>query len=541
MTIDGVREDAATSVLGRREIILLGILVLLANVPRLFVNYVDWDEAAVMAESWAMTQGQVLYRDIVQIHPLLNFLIVVPFFYVLSPERVPLAIRTMNMMLVLLGALFVARLVFRWLANRRLAFLGGLLFVFYCSAMDVPPPSLYGEFYAMLPLVLSLQTLYFADHPRPLTYYFTGCLWGMAFFFKQSAAFDMLGLFIAYICLVRFPRTHKAAATGWMALGLTTMVLAVSVYCLAHGTVLNAWHWMFVRPLLYANASGAGRSQGIYRLAFQLIFKFWLPLAAAILGLHVIRKPRSATEADGHRGGPFFLVIAVWSSVNVAGLCVIGRFYPHYLFQLVPAASLAPLFILSRTSARTQLAAVAALTCAIFALTADGFASEMSSLSRAHWIPARVHQSDTVARYIRAHTERGDRIFLYGVDNLDIFFLSRRLSNNGVYMFADMMAENMHDMTEQQRLRKRFLAHLPSIIVTGNKTDIVKMLGRLPRVYTFTPSTAEFFREVLTNHYHLETTLDGLHLYSRTASPTAVNDPGGTRGLATSRPAASRR
>src|SRR5579863_9706010 len=99
MTIEGVRESepAATGVLGLREIILLGILVLLANVPRLFVNYVDWDEAAVMAESWAMTHGQVLYRDIVQIHPLLNFLIVVPFFHVLSPERVPLAIRTMNM------------------------------------------------------------------------------------------------------------------------------------------------------------------------------------------------------------------------------------------------------------------------------------------------------------------------------------------------------------------------------------------------------------------------------------------------------------
>lgn len=65
---------------------LLVALVLLGRVPSLFYHFANPDEVALMAESWAMTQGQVLYKDIAQIHPPLNLAIIVPFFHIFRPE-----------------------------------------------------------------------------------------------------------------------------------------------------------------------------------------------------------------------------------------------------------------------------------------------------------------------------------------------------------------------------------------------------------------------------------------------------------------------
>ena len=89
----GVEFPKTKRPVGWAEVALLAILVLLGRVPSLFFHHSDWDEAALMAESWAMTRGQVLYKDIVQIHPPLNFAILVPFFHVFRPEWVPLGER----------------------------------------------------------------------------------------------------------------------------------------------------------------------------------------------------------------------------------------------------------------------------------------------------------------------------------------------------------------------------------------------------------------------------------------------------------------
>ena len=60
--------------------LLIVVLVFLTRFHTLFHNYLDWDEAAMMSEAYAMMQGQVLYRDIHQIHPLFQFFIFIPFF-----------------------------------------------------------------------------------------------------------------------------------------------------------------------------------------------------------------------------------------------------------------------------------------------------------------------------------------------------------------------------------------------------------------------------------------------------------------------------
>ena len=508
------RIASSGSALGWPEMALIGTLVLLTNVPHLFVHYVDWDEAAAMAESWAMTQGQVLYRDIVQIHPVLHFWVLVPFFSLLKPEWAPLAIRIMNTLLVLLGAVLVGRLVFTWLVNRRLAFLGGLLFIFYCSRMAAPSPSTYGEFYAIFPILLSLQVLHFSKCPEPQAHYLTGFLWGVAFFFKQTAIFDALGLFAGYIYLTRMPRARKTTATGWMALGFISVVAAISAYFLCHGAFLETWRSMFVRPLFYANSGAGRRWPDLLILAEALVGRFTPSLLAVVLGVRrLVLDQRDHVGLERTRDAAFFLALLIWSGSDLVGLGAVGRYYPHYLFQLVPQASVLPSFILSRMRVRHQSATLVAAVIAIFAMAIAEFVPEMLLLSREHWVPRPVQQSTAVADYIRKHTRRDDRIFLYDTDHLDIFFLSRRLSNNGVYQFVNMMTENMHDPAEQQRLRKAFLSRLPSVIVVSQSADLAGIVRRPQQHDHRALSTVEFFGKVLRERYNLATTLDGQQIY----------------------------
>src|SRR5215470_9855928 len=77
--------------------ILVGVLV---RIPDTFYHFRDWDEASMMAQAWSMTRGQVLYRDVPQIHGALNIALLVPFFTILPPDAAPHAIKVFNLLLV---------------------------------------------------------------------------------------------------------------------------------------------------------------------------------------------------------------------------------------------------------------------------------------------------------------------------------------------------------------------------------------------------------------------------------------------------------
>jgi hypothetical protein len=94
-------------------------MVLFVRSADVFYDFVDWDEASLMAQAWAMTRGEVLYRDVPQIHGVLNIAIFVPFFSIFNAIAAPHAIKTMNLALVLLGAFMIRGIARRWLGRLR--------------------------------------------------------------------------------------------------------------------------------------------------------------------------------------------------------------------------------------------------------------------------------------------------------------------------------------------------------------------------------------------------------------------------------------
>ena len=487
----------------------LAVLVLLGRVPDLFFYHQDWDEAAMMSQSWAMTQGQVLYKNVPQVHPVLQFALFVPFFYLVGPAHVPLAIKAMNLVLVFVGALLVSRIASRWLGSPALGFLGGCIFVFYCSALW--GRSSQGEFYTMFPILSSVWLLNFANWPRGPTYYWTGALWGVSFFLKQIAIFDAVGLYVGYMFLAQAPKQSKLAATGLMALGFLSVAAVSSIYFLYHGALPDAWHAMFVRSASFAG-SGGGRVQHLLALARAISGQVGACLLAipGIVYLILYQKDyRNHREAQRLTGAAFFVLLLIWLCADLLGLYVATGpkgtrtilIYQHYLLQVVPLVSLLPLFFLGQMNARMGNAFWVSLLLVITARLGLHFAGEMRDLAQEHWVPPPVRQSTAAANFISRHTRRSDPIFVYRADNLDVFFLSQRLSNNGIYMYIDMIEGSGQglDRAELERKRREFLSRLPAVIVVDP---------------TWT-ARLDFLEDALRRYYALETTVDGLQLYAR--------------------------
>src|SRR5262249_36404145 len=152
-----------------------------------------------------------------------------------------------------------------------------------------------------------------------------------------------------------------------------------------------------------------------------------LSLAAIAGGAYFILSHKDQPRGAMMKGAPVFFALLTWFCTDLVGLLAIGRFYTHYLLQLVPPASLLPPFILSQFRGRVVKGILTLSLVTLTVYLSTHFAADMRGLAQANWIPAQVRQSTAVADVIRRNSRDDDRIFFYNTYSLDIFFLSQRL------------------------------------------------------------------------------------------------------------------
>jgi hypothetical protein len=155
----GARDIHPSPTFTTGDTFILLLIILIGRIPDIFSNFTDWDEAAMMSQAWAMTKGQILYRDIFQIHAPLNFLVFVPFFLAFKTAVAPHAIKFMNMLLIIFGALMVRKIAYRWMGDRLLACLAACVFANYFPSNNEFSSS-FGEFYLIFPILLSIPLLF---------------------------------------------------------------------------------------------------------------------------------------------------------------------------------------------------------------------------------------------------------------------------------------------------------------------------------------------------------------------------------------------
>jgi hypothetical protein len=474
-------------------------MVLFVRSADVFYNFVDWDEASLMAQAWAMTRGEVLYRDVPQIHGVLNVAIFVPFFSIFSATAAPHAIKGMNLALVLLGAFMIRGIARRWLVNEPAAVLAAMIFVFALGRLWAM--SSYGEFYAIFPTVAAAALIFFPP-PRmrlSLRMLAVGALFSIALFIKQVAVFDAAALSLTWLAVSPEDRRQKLQALGWSALGALVVVAAIAAYFFAHGAEIAWIDSMFLRALHYTGMSEGSRAALLLEFVQAVAGALAPAVLAVAAGVMFLLTSDERPSAEGR----FFLALLVWLAGSTIAIIAIGRFYEHYLLQLIPATSLASVYIISRMPPAVSRAVVLGTGTLLFAYAALSGGSRLTTLRATGWIPSEVQKSRALADAVRTYTRDDDRIFIYQAANLDVFFLSGRLPAAGITMFTDMAEQHMGDAQLSMAKRRSLVERPPALILFGKNPS-----WRIPVNETF-------FRDLLQSSYEWVAEVQDVVLYRR--------------------------
>jgi hypothetical protein len=459
MTPASGESDAAPTNLARGAAppTLFLVLALLGRLPDFFFHYRNWDEAVLGAQAWAMTQGEALYRDIFQIHPPLNVVYFVPFFWFLEPDQVPHAVKIVNALVAALCAWTLFVIVRRWLRDVPVAFAAATVFVYLTSDLIPWHMSTHGEFLSILPLSLSLWLV--LRRGSTLDDYCIGALWAAAFWIKQVALLDCLLLLVALILVRREERPYRALAR--VAGGFAGLSVVVSTWLAATGAFGEAAFSIFLRSTMnYVGGATTRWSWAPWQALWLEMRPFCIAALCGVPLLFVRRREVGPARS-------LYLASIVWIVVVLLALSSAGRFYPQYLLQMLLPLAAAACAILVVLPAAIRRFAAASVVAALAVVMTNHTVTALRALALEGWQPRPVREARAVAAIVRSATRPGDRIFLYRVEHLDVYFLAERLSANGIYMYYDMASEHMHDLELTRTKLLELQTRPPSAIVAS--------------------------------------------------------------------------
>jgi hypothetical protein len=154
----------------------------------------------------------------------------------------------------------------------------------------------------------------------------------------------------------------------------------------------------------------------------------------------------------------------VWLIVDAAGLVLIGRFYDHYLVQLIVPAAVLGAYWLSRLGGTARSGGVA-MALVVFwvwpigeALARAGQPNSWVNWADVHWASA----------WAKGHTRPGEGLYLYQNPALCLYYLTERFPPTKVFMDHQLLPENK----DSPGLLKEALSALdhspPKVIIVGD-------------------------------------------------------------------------
>ncbi len=482
-------------------------LLYLTRYPGLFYNFIDWDEAAMMSEAYAMTCGQVLYKDVYHIHPLFQFFIFMPFFYLFPAWLAPHMIKLFNMILIFFMAVYISKILFVSLKNKITAFIGAIFFIYFMGTFQWTFSS-YGEFYILLPLLCGLYHLLSFKKP-----FLIGICWGTAILFKQVAFFDIFISCIYLFFITPYPYRKKFKFFYNILSGILLPFTLAFLYPLYHHSVWQTIDSIFLSQIMGYSAHNEVfsffkkvtllfiNSISYYQFFFSL-FKnnqVCITLGSIIAITSIIFISYSIVRKKFVMPNPGFFIFVFFLFIGIIlGLSLIGRFYAHYFIQLLPCFIF---FICYFINFIPNIIKIIVLGLSLFLIVPESCKSYSTELSSHQFFPEKVIRSQNIAHVISTTTDSNDSIFLYREEAIDIYYLSERISPIGIYMYVDMDSFHTNDLNSENEKKALLLKNLPEIIVYGDYLQ------------TYSLNTLSFMEKLLEKHYTPKISLKGCTLY----------------------------
>ncbi len=462
---------------------ILGAIVAVLHLPAFVVKILDPDEAYIATVAMVLRNGGQLYVDTVDRKPPGVFWIYAGLQWLTGSTALWIP-RCAGMVAHTLTAWLVWRIA-RHVTTERGAAIAGILSAISSGAL-IPRDAQAANFEVfMLPFICA--SILFALQHRPAR---SGISLGLAIMMKQTAGVTVLPL--VWILF---------KAKGWRGVLIlcATAVLPVAGAAWITGPE-QFWFWVFGKANSgYIDIGGAWREVLPPMLAVTA-FTLLINTGAVWLSRH-----SWATRRE-------HLDIWLWLLSGVAAVCAGSRFFGHYYWHLLPplcvlagigaAASPSP-----RTNRALSLSAIAAVI-----VTAVAFSIPL--------VQGPEH-ADVVGKYVGAHTDPDDRVFIWG-HLPGVYISANRLPASELVTSAfltghtaarpkDSVGEEHAIPGTWDRVMRQLSEHPPELIVDdlGSQSTSSKEFP----IATF-PKMQRFLKQ----NYHREATIDGSLIYRSNGS-----------------------
>jgi 4-amino-4-deoxy-L-arabinose transferase-like glycosyltransferase len=223
--------------------------------------------------------------------------------------------------------------------------------------------------------------------------------------FKQVAAVEVLLFPVALVLLE--PRAGRVNATLRFTAGLAAGLAAGALLLGLTGSIPGFWRWTV--ETLVGYASGNWTLANVWSRAQDSLVPFvlwgavaWVAAIAFAVRWRVLTSPEKLAVA--------------WLVLSFAGAMAAGHLAWHYFIQVMPPLALLAGLAIERAlqwEKRRWVAAVAVAGIAVPALYWFNFDMRADPLTYDWTGPAAQHEQ--VGEYVAAHTNPGDRVFVWGV------------------------------------------------------------------------------------------------------------------------------
>jgi len=300
-----------------RKLIFFIFLFIILRIPSFFEPHWYGDEGIYAAVALALEKGAVLYRDVFD-----NRL---PFIYYLfalgnSANRL-FFVRLANLVFGIFTLIFFYHLLKKIKIKK--IFWGVFLLTLLLGLPNLEPNVSHNEVFF---LPLTILSLFFLFSKNKKNWFLAGLFFGLAFVVKFQSALTLLAL-LFYLSF--FEKSFKKIFSLLGGFFLTIFLLFT--FFIWQGNLGEAINYTFLNNFFYTKIFAS------YRLPFS--FRLFFLFFQLFLLIFLFKK-----NFLSRHGFLFFLILIFdfWAAIFP------GRFYPHYLIQVIPSFSLVSSYLFSQ-------------------------------------------------------------------------------------------------------------------------------------------------------------------------------------------------
>jgi len=407
-------------------LVIVLILVIFLRIPSLFYPYSYGDEGIYLTLGQAVRQGLTLYRHIHDNKP--------PLLYLLAAISGSLFWFRTILMVWSLGTIVIFWRLGRCLFEdkTRPVFLSTILFALLTTLPLFEGNIANAEIFMILFILAGFLLVLCGKKREILRFLASGALFSLAVLFKVPAAFDFVaqGLFLFFSLSFKNRRTIISKGLLIIA-GFSLPFLLFGLYFALKGAFFPFIQAGFLQNVGYLSSWKGKTHAGmlvntgfIARFLSLIILTFCLWLARRKLNKNLI-------------------FLGLWLIFSLFGATLSERPYPHYLIQVLPAASLLVGLLIVNIKKLERLLVLFFLSLLLFAQQYFNFwgyptiayyqnfldwtTGQKTNEEYLQYFNSNLPRNHQIASFIIHHTSPEERVFIWGEDAPCLYALSRRL------------------------------------------------------------------------------------------------------------------